>query len=216
MREDNAKKQKNPSVIEYQNPGIPLPVADPLTEVLRSGARNLLQVAVEAEVDEFIDRHRELKDERERRRVVRNGYQPERTIQTGIGDVAVKKPRVLDRQGEIKFSSSILPRYLRRSRSLEELLPWLYLKGLSTGDFSTALTALLGKDAPGLSAATVSRLKEVWKEQYERWSKRDLTAKQPSVFRVPSQQNQDSSDEVGILSRSTRLLPRLNDDSYSI
>jgi transposase-like protein len=120
-----------------------LPVADVLTEVLRSGARELLQQAVEAEVAEFVARHRELKDEQERQRVVRNGYRPERTIQTGIGEVAVKAPRARDRAGEVKFHSSILPAYLRRTRSIEELLPWLYLKGLSTGDFSQALAALL-------------------------------------------------------------------------
>jgi len=169
---------KKDNLVEYRNPGVALPVADALTEVLRSGARELLQQAVEAEVGEFMARHRELKDEGERQRVVRNGYQPERTIQTGIGDVAVKAPRVRDRQGTIKFSSSILPPYLRRTRSLEELLPWLYLKGLSTGDFSTtALTALLGQDAPGLSAATISRLKEVWKEEYAQWSQRNLAGK---------------------------------------
>jgi transposase-like protein len=165
------------SVVAYRNPGVALPVADALTEVLRSGARELLQSAVEAEVAEFIAQHRELRDERERQRVVRNGYKPERTIQTGIGAVAVKAPRVRDRQGTIKFDSSILPAYLRRTKSIEELLPWLYLKGLSTGDFSSALTALLGQNAPGLSAATISRLKEVWKEEYEHWSKRDLTGK---------------------------------------
>jgi transposase-like protein len=169
---------KEDSVVEYRNPGIALPVADALTEVLRQGARELLQQAVEGEVAEFIARHRELKDERERQRVVRNGYKPERSIQTGIGEVAVKAPRVRDREGAIKFRSSILPAYLRRTRSIEELLPWLYLKGLSTGDFSTALAALLGKDARGLSAATISRLKEVWKGEYERWSKRDLTGKE--------------------------------------
>jgi len=169
---------KEDSVVEYRNPGIALPVADALTEVLRQGVRELLQQAVEGEVAEFIARHRELKDERERQRVVRNGYKPERSIQTGIGEVAVKAPRVRDREGAIKFRSSILPAYLRRTRSIEELLPWLYLKGLSTGDFSTALAALLGKDARGLSAATISRLKEVWKGEYERWSKRDLTGKE--------------------------------------
>jgi transposase-like protein len=93
--------------------------------------------AVEAELAEFVARHRELKDTQARQRIVRNGYQPERTIQTGIGDVPVKAPRGRDREGTIKFSSNILPRYLRRTRSLEELLPWLYLKGLSTGDFSS-------------------------------------------------------------------------------
>jgi transposase-like protein len=188
VQEDNAGQKQNPgkqtsarasgsTIIEYQNPGIPLPVLDPLTEVARSGARTMLQEVIEAEVAEFVARHRELKDERERQRIVRNGYQPEREIQTGIGPLAVKKPRVRDRAGEIKFNSSILPRYLRRTKSIEELLPWLYLKGLSTGDFATALTAIVGKDAPGLSAATISRLKEVWQEQYERWARRDLREK---------------------------------------
>jgi putative transposase len=165
------------NLVEYRNPGIALPVADPLTEVLRTGARELLRQAVETEVVEFIAQHRELRDEQGRQRVVRNGSLPERTIQTGIGEVPVKAPRVRDRGGEIKFSSSILPPYLRRTRSLEELLPWLYLKGLSTGDFASALTALLGKDAPGLSANTISRLKEVWKGEYEQWSRRNLSGK---------------------------------------
>jgi putative transposase len=168
---------KEDSVVEYRNPGIALPVADVLTEVLRNGARELLQQAVEAEVAEFIKRHRELKDEHDRQRVVRNGYRAQRMIQTGIGEVAVKAPRVRDRAGEIKFHSSILPPYLRRTRSIEELLPWLYLKGISTGDFSAALAALLGKDARGLSAATISRLKEVWKSEYEHWTRRDLHGK---------------------------------------
>jgi len=168
---------KEDSVVEYRNPGIALPVADVLTEVLRNGARELLQQAVEAEVAEFVKRHRELKDEHERQRVVRNGYREQRTIQTGIGEVAVRAPRARDRAGEIRFHSSILPAYLRRTRSIEELLPWLYLKGVSTGDFSEALAALLGKDARGLSAATISRLKEVWKSEYEHWTRRDLHGK---------------------------------------
>jgi putative transposase len=166
------------NLVAYKNPGIALPVADALTEVLRRGAGTLLQQAVEAEVAEVIARFQELKDERGRQRVVRNGHLPERRVQTGIGELPVKAPRVRDRAGELKFNSSILPRYLRRTRSLEELLPWLYLKGLSTGDFSSALTALLGKDAPGLSANTISRLKEVWKSEYEQWSKRSLSGKQ--------------------------------------
>ena len=170
MQEDN--------LVDYRNPGMPMPVADSLTEVLRRGAGELLQQAVEAEVAEVIARFQELKDERGRHRVVRNGYLPERSIQTGIGDVPVKAPRVRDRAGELKFSSSILPIYLRRTRSLEELLPWLYLKGLSTGDFSSALAALVGKDAPGLSAATISRLKEIWKSEYEQWCRRNLSGKQ--------------------------------------
>jgi transposase-like protein len=177
VAEDSAVAKRKPAVVEYRNPGIALPVPDALTEVLRSGARELLQQAIEAEVAAFVAQHRELKDEYQHQRVVRNGYQPERTIQTGIGEVAVKAPRVRDRQGAIKFSSSILPRYLRRTKSIEELLPWLYLKGLSTGDFSTALTALLGQDAPGLSATTISRLKEVWKEEHQQWSRRDMMGK---------------------------------------
>jgi putative transposase len=165
------------NLVEYRNPGIALSVADALTEVLRRGAGTLLQEAVEAEVAEVIARYQALKDERGRQRVVRNGHQPERSIQTGIGAVPVKAPRVRDRQGELKFKSSILPPYLRCTKSIEELLPWLYLKGLSPEDFSSALTALLGPAAPGLSAATISRLKEVWKEEHHRWSKRELAGK---------------------------------------
>jgi putative transposase len=175
-KEEYAVQEDN--LVAYKNPGIALPVADALTEVLRRGAGTLLQQAVEAEVAEVIARFQELKDERGRQRVVRNGHLPERRVQTGIGELPVKAPRVRDRAGELKFNSSIVPRYLRRTRSLEELLPWLYLKGLSTGDFSSALTALLGKDAPGLSANTISRLKEIWKSEYEQWSKRSLSGKQ--------------------------------------
>ena len=119
MRED--------SVVEYRNPGISLPVADALTEVLRSGARELLQRAVEGEVAEFIAGHRELKDDRERQRVVRNGYKPERTIQTGIGEVAVKAPRVRDREGEIKFRSSILPGIVNLSQDPRKWPPFVAL-----------------------------------------------------------------------------------------
>ena len=170
MEEDN--------VVDYRNPGVPLPVADALTEVLRRGAKELLQQAVEAEVAAAIAQYAELKDGQGRRRVVRNGYLPERPIQTGIGEVLVKAPRVRDRVGELKFNSSLLPPYLRRTRSLDELLPWLYLKGLSSSDFSGALTALLGPAAPGLSAATICRLKEVWRLEYEQWRQRNLSDKE--------------------------------------
>ena len=170
MEEDN--------VVEYRNPGVPLSVDDALTEVLRRGAKELLQQAVEVEVAEAIAQYAELKDEQGRRRVVRNGYLPERSIQTGIGEVAVRAPRVRDRAGELKFSSRLLPPYLRRTRSLEELLPWLYLKGLSSGDFSGALTALLGPSAPGLSAAKICRLKEIWRLEYEQWRRRSLSDKE--------------------------------------
>jgi putative transposase len=166
------------NVVEYRNPGVPLAVLDPLTEVLRQGARQLLQQAVEAEVAQTLTRYAELKDEQGRQRVVRNGYLPERAIQTGIGAVPVKAPRLRDRKGELKFSSSLLPPYLRRSKSLGELLPWLYLKGLSSSDFTAALTALLGPAAPGLSASTVSQLKEVWRLEYEAWRVRSLHDKE--------------------------------------
>jgi putative transposase len=166
------------NVVDYRNPGVPLPVADALTEVLKRGAGELLKQAIEAEVAEVIAQYEALKDEHGRQRVVRNGYLPERSIQTGIGEVPVRAPRVRDRVGELKFSSSLLPPYLRRTRSLDELLPWLYLKGLSSSDFSGALTALLGPAAPGLSAATICRLKEVWRLEYEQWRKRDLSAKE--------------------------------------
>ena len=130
---------------------------DPLTDILRAGAHRLLAQAVEAEVEAPIAAYSDLTDGRGRRRIVRHGYMPEREIQSGIGAVRVKAPRTRDRDsdaagGRIRFTSSILPPYLRRSRSVEELLPWLYLKGISTGDFSEALAALLGPEAPGLAA----------------------------------------------------------------
>jgi putative transposase len=167
----------NNNVLELKNPGIASEVRDALTEVLREGARALLAQAVEAEIAEFLARHREERDEAGRARLVRNGYLPERTIQTGIGAVAVKAPRVRDRAGQLRFSSAILPPYLRRTRTIEELLPWLYLKGISTGDFSEALATLLGRDAPGLSAPTISRLKSVWSAEHARWERRSLATK---------------------------------------
>lgn len=160
---------------------------DPLTEVLRAGARELLAQAIEAEVAAHIAAHADLTDAEGRRRIVRHGYLPERAVQTGIGAVRVKVPRVRDRVpevpgGRIRFTSSILPPYLRRSRSVDELLPWLYLKGISTGDFSQALAALLGPDAPGLAASTISRLKAVWWDEYEAWQRRDLSARRYVYF----------------------------------
>jgi transposase-like protein len=128
-----------------------------------------------------------LTDEAGRRRIVRHGHLPEREIQTGIGPVAVRCPRVRDRGAraagaKIHFSSAILPPYLRRTRSIEELLPWLYLKGISTGDFGEALAALLGAEAPGLSASTIARLKEVWQGELDRWQRRDLSARRTVYF----------------------------------
>ena len=153
---------------------------DVLTAVLRSGAQRLLAEAVEAEVAEWIDSHAHVQDAAGRRQVVRNGYLPKRSILTGIGSVEVEQPRVLDRRGGEgePFSSKILPPYLRKTRSLEELIPWLYLKGVSTGDFSEALGALVGPDAHGLSASTITRLKEVWEGEFQEWTNRSLEGKQ--------------------------------------
>lgn len=160
---------------------------DPLTEVLRQGARKMLMAALEAEVESFLQQHRHVVNAHGHREVVRNGYLPEREIQTGLGAIAVKVPRVKDKRkgsDQIRFSSQILPPYLRRTKSLDELLPWLYLKGVSTGDFSEALSALLGKDAPGLSASTISRLKESWKADLDAWQKRSLADKEYVYFWV--------------------------------
>ena len=156
---------------------------DQLTEVLRNGARALLAQAVEAEVAGFLDKHADLKIDDGRARVVRHGHLPEREVMTGIGPVPVKQPRVRDRgvtaddPGRIRFSPAILPPYMRRSKSIETLLPILYLKGISTGDFTEALAALLGKDASGLSASAIGRLKDGWQDDHTAWAKRDLSAK---------------------------------------
>ncbi len=125
---------------------------DALTDVLRQGVWPMLAQTIEEEVEAFLAAHGHIRDGRGRRLVVRDGYLPQRKIQTGIGDIPIKAPRVRDRGGSgIRFTSAILPPYLRRAKSIEELIPWLYLKGISTGDFSEALAALPGPDAPGIS-----------------------------------------------------------------
>jgi len=170
----------NDNVIRLIQPGA---FDDPLTEVLRSGARALLARAIEAEVADFLGKHADLKTEDGRRRVVRHGHLPEREVMTGIGPVAVCQPRVRDRKaaagapGRIRFTPSILPPYMRRSKSIETLLPILYLKGISTGDFSEALAALLGEDAVGLSASAIGRLRDGWQDDHAAWQKRDLSAR---------------------------------------
>jgi len=173
------------NVLHLSQPGS---FIDPLTEVLRDGARALLAQAVEAEVATLLSRYADETSNDGRQRLVRHGHLPEREIMTGIGPIAVRCPRVRDRVGEgserIRFSSAILPPYARRSKSLEVLIPILYLKGVSTGDFAEALVALLGKDAGGLSASTIGRLKEAWSEEHVRWSKRDLSAKRYVYFWV--------------------------------
>src|ERR1700710_816279 len=160
----------------------PEDIDDPLTEVLRSGARGLLAQAVEMEAEAFLSAMQDLKLPDGRARLVRHGHGPEREIQTGIGTVAVGRPKVRDRGvGEdgarIRFTSAILPRWSRRTRSLDALLPILYLRGISTGDFQEALSALLGRDAPNLSPAVIARLTATWADEYARWQGRDLSAR---------------------------------------
>ncbi len=165
---------------------------DPLTEVLREGARRLLTQAIQAEVDEHIIAHAQERDAISGHRlVVRNGYMPARTIQTPLGPLEVRQPRVDDRRLELdepgqrqrlRFTSKILPRYLRRTKTIDQLIPWLYLKGVSTGDFAEALAALLGHEPKNLSANTVMRLKEVWRQEWEAWSARSLEGKRYVYF----------------------------------
>ncbi len=156
---------------------------DPLTDLLRSGARQLISQAVEAELQVLLDQHAKTRLIDGRQAVVRNGHLPKRTVQTGIGDVEIKVPKVRDRSGSgIRFNSNLLPPYLKRARSVEELLPWLYLKGISTGDFQESLAALLGDQAKGLSANTISRLKDKWQKEYNHWRIRDLSDKRYVYF----------------------------------
>jgi transposase-like protein len=154
----------------------------PLDELVRQGAQQMLQTAIEAEVDEFLAVHSTRRDARGNRQVVRNGYLPFRELLTGAGRLAVEQPRVRDnsseREGRVRFSSSILPPYLRRSKAIDELIPWLYLKGISTGDFTEALQALVGEDAPALSVNVVVRLTQQWSQEYDAGSRRDLSEKQ--------------------------------------
>lgn len=172
MSKDNINKLIQPGNVD-----------DKLTEVLRNGARALLAQAVEAEVADFLGKHADLKTANGHQRVVRHGHLPEREVMAGIDPVAVRQPRVRDREADatcpdrIRSSPSILPPYMCRSKSIETLLPILYLKGISTGDFSEALPALLGKDAAGLSASAIGRLKDGWLEEHTAWQSCDLSAK---------------------------------------
>jgi len=160
------------SVVPFRRPG---EVRDELTERLRSGARRLLEEAVAAELEEFLSSMSGRRDVRGRAGVVRNGYQPERAVLTGIGPVAVKLPKVRSRDGESAvFRSAIVPPYVRRTRSVDVALPWLYLHGISTGDMANALRGLVGAGAANLSPAVVSRLKRVWFDEYESWRSRKL------------------------------------------
>jgi len=142
----------------------------------------MLQAAIEEEVAAYIDAHQDLRDEHGHRLVVRNGHMPEREVLTGAGPLTVKKPRIDDRREGQRFTSAILPPYLRRTPSIDALIPVLYLKGISTGDFSEALTAILGEGAVGLSAANIVRLKEGWQQESDEWSRRDLKGKRYAYF----------------------------------
>ena len=151
---------------------------DVLTDILHHGARQMLIQAIEAEVEQWIQSHASITDEQGRRQVVRNGYAEPRTIVTGVGPMQMTVPRVHDRRqaaAREKFTSKILPPYLRKAKAIDELIPWLYLKGISTGGFNEALQSLLGEDCPGLSASTVTRLVSQWQDEQREWSKRDLS-----------------------------------------
>lgn len=153
-----------------------------LEEIIREGARKLLQQAIENEVAEYLERFSGQGDERGRRLVVRNGFLPARELVSGVGPLRIRQPRVRDRREGEDFSSNILPRYMRRVPSIDNLIPVLYLKGISTGDFTRALEAILGERAPGLSAANIVRLKRQWEQDYQQWAKRDISSKRYVYF----------------------------------
>lgn len=180
------KERDSVSVGQVDGESVPFPgVGDnrsALDALVREGARKMLQAALENEVQLFLDEHAARVDEQGRRLVVRNGHLPAREIVTGAGPLEIRQPRVRDKSPDpderVRFSSSILPPYLRKSKSVEELIPWLYLKGISTGDFAEALQALIGPDAAGFSPNVVVRLKEQWSQEYDAWCQRDLSGKQ--------------------------------------
>jgi putative transposase len=168
------------TVIPFRQPDA---IDDPLTEVAREGARRMLAQVLIAEADAFVALWKDLKLPDGRDRVVRHGHGPQRAIQTGVGPVEVRRAKVRDRgdvgtKEKIRFTSAILPKWARRTKSLDALLPVLYLRGVSAGDFQEGLAALLGKDAPNLSPAVISRLTAEWQGDYDAWQKRDLSARQ--------------------------------------
>lgn len=153
-------------------------VENPLEEILREGARKMLQQVIEIEVQEFCDHYKTLRDEKGHRMIVRNGFLPERQIQAGIGPISIRQPRVRDKSNHNHFSSGILPKYLRRCPSIEALIPALYLKGIASGNMQEALAAILGEHAKGLSSTNIVRLKQIWEEEYKQWQGRSLSDKQ--------------------------------------
>lgn len=166
------------NVLNYQNPAKEL-VEDHLTDFLRLSAQKMLQVAIEQEVQDFISQHSDKTQSNGHRQIVRNGYLPERNIQTGIGNISVSVPRTRDRGNEgIKFTSNFIPSYMRRTVTIDVLLPLLYLKGISTKDFSSAFEPILGHKPNNMSPQVISKLKSSWYEDYKNWQKRDLSGKE--------------------------------------
>ena len=170
MKKDNVVQLKSREPVE--NP------TSVLDTIVRRGAQQMLQAALETEVAEYVAQFGNEVDTRGHRLVVRNGHLPERELVTGVGPIGVAQPRARDRSGERKFTSKVLPPFLRRLPSVDALIPVLYLKGISTGDFSEALSGILGPNVAGLSATNIVRLKECWEKEYEAWSTRDLSGKQ--------------------------------------
>ncbi|WP_436715893.1 IS256 family transposase [Roseiconus lacunae] len=172
-------EQLDPEVISFR---AQFDQKSPLDEIIREGARRMLQSAIDAEVEAFIQENEGRRDHKGRRQVVKNGRLPEREVLTGAGAIPVSQGRLRDNHPDpekrVTFTPSVLPAYLRKTKAIEELIPWLYLKGVSTGDFVKALQSLFGERAAGFSASVVVRLKEQWSQEYDQWSKRDLTGKQ--------------------------------------
>jgi len=161
------------NVVAFESPA---GIDDPLSDLLRTGARRLIQQAIEAELDELLGQYADQMDEQGRRAVVRNGYLPQREVLTGVGPVSVKVPKVRSRTGEpVVFRSSLVPPYVRKARRVEAALPWLYLKGIATGQMQDALEVLVGSEAKGLSASVISRLKRKWEAEYTDWCRRDMS-----------------------------------------
>jgi putative transposase len=168
---------KSDTLVSLEGRGSLPSTASVIEELVREGARRMLQMALEGEVAEFVERFSGKVDERGHRVVVRNGHLPARKLVTGAGPVVIEQPRVRDRSGQERFTSNILPKFMRRLPSIDGLIPVLYLKGISTNDFSEALAAILGPNAAGLSATNIVRLKQGWEQEFESWSKRDLAGK---------------------------------------
>lgn len=163
----------NDTFVSFSDPAF----RDELSELVRDGAQRIIRQAVEAELRVFLDEHAEHRDVHGRRAVVRNGYQPEREILTGVGNVTVRVPKTRDRVGEGRcFRSTLLPPYLKKTRRLEAVIPWLYLKGVSTNDFDEALKGLFGESVQGLSPATIARLKQSWEEEYSQWRRKSAAS----------------------------------------